>query len=118
MNGWGVGPGSGRPLPSRRLMARTAHVVVAEDLTGQAHARQTTGRQRGDLRLGPGLGLAADKFHAARRAPCASAAGVQLIDPRVLLQREDKALSFRHVKRADVLDGQVRHTNIIGRIFF
>jgi hypothetical protein len=32
----------------------------------------------------------------------------------VLLQREDEALSFRHGERANVLNSQIRHSDIIG----
>jgi hypothetical protein len=83
--------------------------VVARHLTGEADAGKTAGGEDGFFRLGHARRLAADEFHAARRAARVPAAGVHLIDLRVLLEREDEALPLGHLERPDVLNREPGH---------
>jgi len=103
------GPGIGTAAAFEAADGSHRHIVIAQDLARQAYAGQTAGGEDGALRDGAPFRLALDELHAAGRATGSAATGVQLIDPGVLLEREDEALPFRHVKSADVLHGQLRH---------
>jgi hypothetical protein len=83
--------------------------VVAEDLTGQAHAGQAARGEHGSLRLRAPFRLSSNELDAACRAPRLSAAGVQLVHVRVFLEREHEALSFRDLKRSEIFDRKLWH---------
>jgi hypothetical protein len=83
--------------------------VIADDLTGQAHAGQALGRKHRALGIPHGVGFARDEFHAARRAARATATRMQLVNAGILLQRQHKALAGFHFKRSHTFDGQLRH---------
>src|SRR5690606_7373448 len=85
------------------------HVAIDEDLAREADARQAAALEDLGLGLRHPLGLTRDELHAARRAARVAAAGVQLIDARVLLEREDEALSVGHAERAHSFDSQLGH---------
>ena len=78
--GEGVGPGSGRPLPSRRLIARTTMSWLQIDLARQARADDAPRGQHRLLGHGRRSRLARDEFHAAGRAARVAAARVQHVD--------------------------------------
>jgi hypothetical protein len=77
------------------------HGVIADDLARKADARDAARRQNVALGDGHAIRLAFDEFHAARRAAGITAAGVKLIDLRVLLEGEDEAFSVLHLDGAE-----------------
>jgi hypothetical protein len=85
------------------------HVTVAHDLTAQSNARQPPCRQHVTLGDRHSIGFAFNKFDATRRAPCIPAARMELIDPRVLRQRQNQSFSLRHFALSRSLDCQLRH---------
>ncbi len=58
-------------------------------------------------------GSPATNFDAARRAAGIAAAGVKLIDLRLVGQRQDQALALGNVKSADAFDCQIWHGCLI-----
>ena len=83
-----------RPAASRQPADRAhGHVVVADDLTRQAHAGQASLFQPRLLGLRHPLRLAADELDSAGRAARVAAAGVQDIDMGILLDRKHEALA-------------------------
>jgi hypothetical protein len=83
--------------------------VIAEDLTGQAHASQAFGGKRRPLGLRAPLRFTLDELDPTRRAPGAAAARMKLIDAGVLLERQDKALPVRNLEDPDTFNGQLGH---------
>ena len=74
-----------------------------------AHSREPSSRQDGRLGLGHGRRLTVNEFHTAGRAAGLPAAGMQLIDLRVLLQGQHQALARFHVTRSHTFDSQFWH---------
>src|SRR5687768_14938512 len=75
------------------------HVMVAQDLAAQPDSRQTSGCQHvplGDRHL---VWLRLYKFDSASGATSVSATGMQLIDPRILLESQHQSLALRNLKR-------------------
>ena len=68
-----------------------------------------------DVLLGVGhlVGLAGDELDAAGGAAGVAAAGVELIDLGLVLQRQDQPLAVRHLERADAFHGQLRHRRLL-----
>ena len=85
--------------------------MIAEDLTRQTHADGVLPAERLELGLRGALGLAVDELHAAGGTPRVAAAGMELIDAGVFLEREDEAFPVRDLERSDVFDGQSRHVH-------
>lgn len=83
--------------------------MVAEDLAGQADAGQPACRE--SIALGDGLGgrFPFDEFHTTGRAPGVPAAGVKLIDVRVLFEREDEAFSLRDLDGPESFNSELGH---------
>jgi hypothetical protein len=101
--------GGARPdvfSPATRQPADDAdrHVVIADDLTAEPHARQTASGQ--DVLLGGRhpRRLTRHEFDAAGRAAGVAAAGMQLIDLALVLQRQHKTFPQRHFKIAHAFD--------------
>src|SRR6185436_17675189 len=65
--------------------------------------------QRRDFGLSLRFWFTGDEFHAAGRAPGLAATGMQLIDSRVLFQREHEPLAKFHIERTFTLNGQLWH---------
>src|SRR5262245_39749474 len=74
------------------------HVVVAEDLTTETHAGQAPRRQHLLFGLGHLVRFARDELDAAGGAAGVAAAGVQLIDAGLVLQRQHQPLVGRHLE--------------------
>jgi hypothetical protein len=55
------------------------------------------------------VGFTFEELNAARRTARVSATGVQLVDPRILLQGEHKPLSFLQLVLASTFDSQIWH---------
>jgi ribosome-associated protein len=85
------------------------HVVIAQDLAGQADAVKTTRGEALFLRSRHARGLPLDELHAARRASRVAAARVQNIDTRVLFDREHQALLRGDFKRSISINRQCGH---------
>ena len=108
MNGCGFGPASDRPLPARRLIART----VMSWSQRIWHDRRTPVAlfrgQRGRLGLGdasparPSMNSTRQVVQRARPPQ-----RVQLIDAGVLLEREHQALVERDFERTNIFNGQL-----------
>jgi hypothetical protein len=85
------------------------HVVIADDLAAQSDARQSSSCHYIALGDGHLVRLTFDKLDTARRAAGVSAAGMQLIDPRILLQGQNQSLPLRHLKLSGTFDSELRH---------
>src|SRR5262245_53017712 len=85
------------------------HVVIAEDLAAEPDAARALGGQRRLFGDRHARGLAGHEFDAARRAPSVAAAGMQLIDVRFVLERENESFVLRYGKRPGSFDSQDWH---------
>ena len=92
------------------------HVLLANDLTAQANARQPPGRQHVAFRRRHAGRFAGDEFDPACGAARLPAAGVQLIDVSILLESQNQPLILRHFVLAHSLDSQFRHDCVPSRI--
>ena len=70
------------------------HIVIARDLTAQPYARHAAGRQHVPLSDSDLIRFAIDEFDATGCAARLPTARMQLIDTRVLFQRQDQPLPF------------------------
>ena len=108
----GVGPGSGRPLPVRRLIART---VMSWSQTIWQDSRTPVDALRGEhVAFGHGhlRGLALDELDAAGRAAGVAATRVQDVHLGVLLDREHQALALFDFNGSEPFNSQLRHIGI------
>jgi hypothetical protein len=85
------------------------HVLIANDLAAQADAGQAARRKHVSLGNRHAFRLALDELDAACRTPRIPAAGVQLIDPGIMLERQNQPLPVRHFKLAHPIDCKFRH---------
>ena len=115
ISGAGEGPGSGRPLPVEAADGAHGHVVVAQNLAGQAHAGEPAFLKLGRFCFRHLRRLPIDELHAARRAPGVAAARVQHVHLRVLFDRQHEPLSLRHVDRPESLNRQLWHVSLLFR---
>src|SRR3954466_11330864 len=87
-----------RVLPAAALQSANcayAHIVIAEDLAAKSDAREAARSQHvalGDRHLG---WLTADEFNPTRRTARVPGTRMQLIDARVLLEREYESFAAR-----------------------
>jgi hypothetical protein len=81
--------------------------VVAENLTRQPDADVSLRRERGLLGLCALRRLATDELHTARRATRTAAARMQLVDPGILLERQDESFVVRDYESPDAFNGQI-----------
>jgi len=81
------------------------HVVIAENLAAQPHARQPAGGQH--LLLGQGhlIGLAGHELDAASCATSIAAAGMQLVHSRLVFEGQHEPLALRHLEFTDAVNG-------------
>jgi len=93
------------------------HVVIAEDLAGQAHAGQTFRRETLDLGRCMCRRLAVDELDAAGRATRVSAARMENVNLGILLDGEHEPLSVRDLERSVSFDRQLWHPSIVGQPF-
>ena len=89
------------------------HIVVAHDLTGQAHSGQLSLFESLLLSRRHRRRLSVDEFNAARRAARISAARMQDVDVCVLLDRQHEALAIGNVKRSITFNRQFGHLHIL-----
>jgi hypothetical protein len=93
--------------------------VIAWNLTTQPNTGYTLRREHvpfGNCHL---FWFPIDELNAARRAPCLATAGVQLIDPGVFGQSQDKALPRQYFSLSDSFDGKNWHrSNPLSRFQF
>jgi hypothetical protein len=86
--------------------------MVAGDLAAQPDAGQAAGDEDGLLGRGHGRRLSNDELEPAGGAPGVSAAGVELIDFRLVFQCQNQPLPPGHVDRSHSLDRKLRHGRI------
>src|SRR5207244_8370007 len=81
------------------------HVVIAENLATQPHARQPTGGKH--LLLGNGhlAGLACQELDAASRATSVAAAGMELVHSRFVFEGQHQTLTLPHLEFTDAVNG-------------
>ncbi len=94
------------------------HIVVTGDLAAQSQPRQSSSCQEITFCHGNLSGFAVHKFHTAGCAACLPPARVQLVDPRILFQRQDQPFPLRHFVLARSFNCQLRHRgNFLGMKF-
>jgi hypothetical protein len=81
------------------------HVVIAENLATQPHARQPTGGKH--LLLGNGhlVGLACQELDAASRAASVAAAGMELVHSSFVFEGQHQTLALPHLEFTDAVNG-------------
>ena len=81
------------------------HVVIAENLAAQPHARQPTGGKH--LLLGNGhlVGLACQGLDPASGAARVAAAGMELVDSSLVFEGQHEALALPHLEFTDAFYG-------------
>ena len=89
------------------------HVVFAQNLAREPDTGRLFTCQRGRLSLGEQRRLTCDELDPTRRATRATAAAMQLIDARILLEREHQTLVERDFEGTDIHNGQYRHEVIL-----
>ena len=85
--------GSGAAAALEAADGADGHVVIAEDLARQADAGHALGGEHLLLGDGHSLGFALDELDAAGRAAGVAAAGMEDVDPGVLLDRQHQPLA-------------------------
>ncbi len=83
--------------------------MIADDLTREAYANSSLGQENLSFRDRHPRRFSFNEFHATRRAAGIAAAGVQLIDVCVLLEREHEALAVLNIKRSKSFHRQLGH---------
>jgi len=83
--------------------------MIADDLTRQPHPDRALCQKHLFLRNCHPRGFPLDEFDATGCATGIAAAGVQLVDVRVLLEREHQTLSILDIKRSESFYGQPGH---------
>jgi hypothetical protein len=83
--------------------------VIANDLTRQPHANSSLRQEHLSFRDGHARWFAFDEFDPAGRASRVTAAGMQLVDVRVLLERQHETLTIFDIKRSESFNGQLGH---------
>ena len=89
-----------------------AHVVVAQDLAGEAQAGggdQAPGGEDFFFGLSHGLGFAGEELDSAGGAACVAAAGVELVDAGFVGEGVDQALVLGDFELAGVFDCELGH---------
>jgi hypothetical protein len=116
--GSGPGSGIGPAAAGEPTNGANGHVVVAQDLAAQPHAGQSASGQ--DRLFGDGhlRWLARHELHPAGRTPGVAAAGMELIDLRLIFQRQYKSFVLRNLEFPYSVNSQFRHRSflMIGRV--
>jgi hypothetical protein len=81
------------------------HVVIAENLAAQPHARQPTSRKH--LLLGSGhlVGLACQELDPASRATSVAAARMELVHSSLIFEGQHETLALPYLEFTDAING-------------
>jgi four helix bundle protein len=89
------------------------HLVIADNLAGQAHARETFLCEPGLFSNRHSIRFAADELNAAGCAAGIAAAGMQDVHAGILFNRKHEALAIFNVNGSKAFHGQHRHAAML-----
>lgn len=93
------------PAPRQPADDTHFHIVITSNLTTEADSGQASRMENVSLGNAYAVRFSSDEFDAAGRAPCISAAGMELIDTSILLKSQHESLAQGHFKLPHTFHG-------------